>query len=183
MKSEVWIPVILASSFLIGSENLQSKKVYSSATAINEVADTAAANFVAMAAMGGMKEVETGKQAEQKADNSRVRAFAAMMVRDHTKSNAELKQVAAASKIPMPKMPANMMHMHKLPGVKGKLFDQEYMTMMVADHQKTIALFERAVGNVQDQGIKAFAEKTLPVLKMHLDSARAIYKAVKPWNQ
>jgi len=61
-----------------------------------------------------------------------------------------------------------------LVSAKGADFDRMYMSQMVADHQKTIQLFETASTNVTDPDIKAFAVKTLPLLKQHLASAQSI---------
>jgi putative membrane protein len=189
MKSVVCLSVMIGSCLLIGARadlntanySKDQSVYFSSDTSLRNAADTAAANFVAKASMGGLKEVEMGKQAQERASNPRVKAFAAMMVRDHTKANAELTQLAAVNKMTVPTKSQHKEH--KLPAAKGKGFDQEYMTMMVKDHQKTIGLFERASANVKNAGLKAFADKTLPVLRAHLDSAKAIYGALKPWNQ
>jgi putative membrane protein len=47
-----------------------------------------ASNFAITAANGGMTEVELGKIAEDHASNPRVKAFGAMMVKDHSEANA-----------------------------------------------------------------------------------------------
>jgi putative membrane protein len=46
--------------------------------------------FAALAAQGGMAEVELGKLAQQKSRNDAVTAFAKRMVDDHGNSNAQL---------------------------------------------------------------------------------------------
>ena len=51
-------------------------------------------DFLAKATEGGMKEVELGKLASQKASNADVKAFANRMVEDHGKTNAELARIA-----------------------------------------------------------------------------------------
>ena len=53
------------------------------------------------------------------------------------------------------------------------------MTAMVKDHQEAIDLFEKASGNVKDSEVKTFIDNTLPKLRMHLDSAKAVQKAIK----
>ena len=47
---------------------------------------------------------------------------------------------------------------------------------MVMAHQADIKEFEKASGSAKDSSIKGFATRQLPVLRMHLDSARAISK-------
>ena len=51
--------------------------------------------------------------------------------------------------------------------------------MMVDDHQKTVDKFEKASKNSKDAELKAWVDKTLPTLRMHLDSAKAINSALK----
>jgi putative membrane protein len=73
-------------------------------------------------------------------------------------------------------MPEHKHHVAGLQNRKGAAFDKAYMTMMVQDHQKDIQEFEKASNNLSDGEAKAFATRTLPVLKAHLDSATAINK-------
>jgi putative membrane protein len=53
------------------------------------------------------------------------------------------------------------------------------MKMMVDDHKKDVAEFEKASKMCKDQECLSFASKTLPVLQTHLDSAQAINKSIK----
>jgi putative membrane protein len=132
------------------------------------------------AAAGSSKEIELGKMAQQKAQNRIVKDFGARMIKDHTQANAELKQLAEKKKIPMP-LPGSMTdnsNKEMLMTRSGAEFDKEYMRMMVDDHQKTIALFENASSNLSDPNIKAFASKTLPILREHFDMARTIAERV-----
>ena len=50
---------------------------------------------------------------------------------------------------------------------------------MVDDHQGDVDKFEKASNNAKDAAVKAFAAKTLPVLRMHLDSAKAVNDGLK----
>ena len=61
----------------------------------------------------------------------------------------------------------------------GKNFDKDFMNMMVKDHKATIDDFEKASKNTKDPDVKAWVDKTLPTLRMHLDSAKAIQKGLK----
>jgi putative membrane protein len=138
--------------------------------------DKADADFAVEAANGGMMEVTLGKYAEQNAVNPRVKEFGAMMVRDHVKSNEELKQLAAAKNITLPVATGGdaQKSMDDLLKKTGLAFDKAYMDMMVDDHKTTIDLFEKAQSDSKDEQVKSFITNTLPKLKMHLDSAQAI---------
>jgi putative membrane protein len=137
--------------------------------------------FAVMAASGGMMEVQLGELAQQKAASQRVKDFGAMMVRDHTKANDELKNLAGMKNITIPPAPGeeHMDHITNLSKKSGREFDRDYMKMMVDDHQEDINEFEKCSNNGKDADLKAFAAKTLPVLRTHLDSAKAINDALK----
>lgn len=137
--------------------------------------------FVMKAAMGGMMEVEAGNVAQQNGMHERVKAFATMMINDHSKANSELMALASGRGMTVPTaLPPDMQnHMEEMRKMKGKAFDNHYMNMMVNDHQKTISDFQAQANNGTDAELKAWAAKTLPVLQMHRDSATAINKALK----
>ena len=133
--------------------------------------------FVMKAAMGGMMEVDCGNTAQLNAASDRVKAFGQMMVTDHSKANSDLMSLASSRGMTLPTdLPADMKkHTEDMKKYTGKSFDSHYMSMMVNDHKKDIAEFEKA-SKSSDADIKAFADRTLPTLRMHLDSAQAISK-------
>ena len=53
-------------------------------------------------------------------------------------------------------------------------FDRTYIREQIVAHQKTAQLLAYEIGSGQDSQIKAFAEKTLPVVLRHLSIAQAI---------
>ena len=61
----------------------------------------------------------------------------------------------------------------------GADFDKDYMSMMIDDHKDDIDKFEKAADNCKDADIKAFAARTLPVLKKHLEAAIVIEDNLK----
>ncbi len=132
--------------------------------------------FMNSAAPGNMAEVELGKMAASKAQNPEVKAFGQKMVEDHTKANDELKQIAAQKKVMLPPdvMPAHKQLMEKLSKLSGADFDKEYVAAMVEAHEKDVAAFENVSKTAADADVKAFATKTLPTLKMHLDMIKGM---------
>ena len=138
--------------------------------------DKSDADFAVEAANGGMMEVEMGNYAQQNAFSSRVKDFGAMMARDHSQVNSELKALAASKNITLPATMGADAHkeMEDLMKKKGKDFDKAYMNMMLDDHKKDVKAFEKAASDCKDADLKNFASKTLPVLRTHLDSTKAI---------
>lgn len=141
--------------------------------------------FIKEATKGGMKEVAMGKQGSTMASSTRVKNFAEMMVRDHTKANNELKSLTQKNKInvshedDMDNKKANDDDMKDMRNKSGMDYDKEYMDKMVKDHEKDIELFKSEAKNGKNATVKSWASKTLPVLEMHLDSAKAIQSSLK----
>lgn len=148
---------------------------------MNAPVDEKDSKFAVEAASGGMLEVQLGELAQQKANSQRVKDFGAMMVRDHSKANDELKSLAGMKNVTLPPAPGedHMDHIKKLTGKSGKEFDKEYVNLMIDDHEKDIKAFEDASNNAKDADIKAFATKTLPTLRAHLDSIQVIKASMK----
>jgi len=59
--------------------------------------------------------------------------------------------------------------------MSGAEFDRAYMNMMVSDHNKDVAEFEKESTKGGDPDLKAFAAKTLPTLKEHQQMAKALH--------
>ncbi|RYY41198.1 MAG: DUF4142 domain-containing protein [Chitinophagaceae bacterium] len=203
MKKTFVLPMLLASALFVScngddssSSSTSDTTVTTNTTTVNaDTTSTAPAGttysstplgeadmaFVQKAAMGGMMEVQAGNLAQSNGAHDRVKAFGSMMVRDHQAANDELMNLARAKGMTLSdsmdkKTQDHMMAMQKM---QGKAFDKHYIGMMVEDHNKDVAEFEKAANGAMDADLKAWAAKTLPTLKMHQDSAKAINSAIK----
>ncbi|MBD2754395.1 DUF4142 domain-containing protein [Spirosoma validum] len=135
--------------------------------------------FAVKAANGGMLEVEMGRLAQEKGMSQDVKDFGAMMVKDHSKANDELKSIATLKNITLPATLGEdeQKHVNDLAKLSGKEFDKKYVSMMVDDHKEDIDLFKKtAEDDKTDAEVKAFASKTLPTLQKHMDAITAIDK-------
>lgn len=130
--------------------------------------------FVIMAGAGGLAEVQMGTLALQKASNPDVKAFAQMMVTEHSKVNEELSQMATAKGLALPTEldAAHKGGMDHLSALSGAEFDAAYMRHMVEDHQTAVADFEKASASATDTDVKGWAAATLPALRQHLKLAQ-----------
>jgi len=124
--------------------------------------------FLESAAVAGNIEVEMGKLAESKSTNPRVKKFAAKMVKDHTKANINLQQLADKKKITIPTAipPADQNHLNEIAKLPGAEFDKHYMSMVVKDHVKTLDLFKSAT-TYGDIDVRRFAARTLRMIEGH----------------
>lgn len=128
------------------------------------------------ASAAGLAEVKLASLATQNAGSDDVKAFGKTMVKDHIAAGDELKSIATAKSIPVssePK-PADVQAAAAMATKNGAAFDQAFKQKMVADHQKVIALFTTESTKGQDANLKAFATKTLPTLKHHLEMAQQL---------
>ncbi len=141
---------------------------------------TSETDFLKHAAMGGLAEVQLGQLATQNAYSPEVRRFGERMARDHTQANQELKAVATAKGVAVPTIldAKHQAMFDHLKGLKGNMFDQAYMKHMVEDHEQDVAEFSKWSKEAKDGQIKAFAAKTLPTLRQHLQEARAVHDKV-----
>lgn len=64
--------------------------------------------------------------------------------------------------------------LERLAQLKGGQFDQAFKQQVIEDHEKAIALFQKQAKQGTDMELKAFAEKHLPHLREHLETARAL---------
>ena len=163
------------------TSNLNNDTTNKNNTAGTIAVDQSTADFMVKVADVGMTEVKLGGIAQEKASNRRVKDFGQMMTRDHTKAGDELKSLARRKNVTLPDSIGSD-HSKKIADLSkkiGKDFDKAYIDMMVDGHQSTVNDFEKASNNTKDPDVKAWVDNTLPTLKMHLDSAKAIQKAVK----
>lgn len=143
--------------------------------------DQSTVDFMMEAANGGMMEVQLGEMAGRNAASQAVKDFGARMAADHSKANAELKAIADARNVKLPAVleGKHREHVNDLGKKTGAEFDKAYMNMMVDDHNEDVDKFEKASNNLKDETVKAFAAKTLPILRQHLQAAKNVQQQVK----
>jgi putative membrane protein len=129
----------------------------------------------------GAAEIALGKLAAERATNPQVKEYAQMMVRDHQMAGDELKQAATRANVQVTE-PADLDNDHKdvqedLMKLSGRDFDKKYIDVMIDEHQEAVNEIERKVddNNVE---IKAWAAKTLPKVRGHLEQAKQLKEAL-----
>jgi putative membrane protein len=137
--------------------------------------------FMMKAAEGGMAEVQMGQLAQQNGQSQEVKDFGQRMVTDHTKANDQLKQVAQQENVTLPTSPSShdQAEYDKMSKLHGDAFDKAYSKMMVSDHKKDIAEFQREASAGSNPQVKNFADQTLPTLQEHLQLAEKMNKDEK----
>jgi len=137
------------------------------------------ASFYKTLAQGGIAEVEAGKLAQQKGADPKVKDFGAMMVKDHSAANEQLKALAAGKGIDLPgsSSTGQMATKAKLELLSGGTFDKSYVEDQVKAHRDTVELLKKEIATGQDPDAKAFAQKVLPTVESHLHAINQIAAA------
>ncbi|WP_299985575.1 DUF4142 domain-containing protein [uncultured Pontibacter sp.] len=135
-----------------------------------------AQEFVQRAAVSDMFEIETGNMALQKSTMQEVRDFATEIVADHTASSQELMALAQQKNLQVPTaLPQDKQAIIiRLNGKTGVDFDKDFADVQEEAHEDAVELFEQAVEDLEDAELRAFAQKILPTLRMHLEHAREL---------
>jgi putative membrane protein len=137
-------------------------------------------SFIKEAADQSTGEVEMARLGADKAASNDVKRFAQKMVDDHTKTNGELTSLAGTKSVAITEKSDKHRKMNdKLADKAGVDFDKAFMKQMVSDHQKVVREFEHEAKSGQDPDVRAWAEKTLPTLREHLQEAETIYNGLK----
>jgi putative membrane protein len=133
-------------------------------------------DFVKTVAISDMFEVESGRLANEKAQNDDVQSFGDQMVDDHSKTSEELKALVQDKNIKA-ELPSKLDDEHqakldKLKGLSSNQFDKEYVRTQIDAHQKAVALFESYAAAGENDDLKKWAGDTVPTLKEHLEEAQ-----------
>jgi putative membrane protein len=132
-------------------------------------------------AHANLAEVATGQMALEKSQNVQVKQFAQKMIDDHSKAEAELKQLADAKGVKLPTEP-DMIHKTKAATLKplsGATFDKQYIKHAgVGDHENAHKLLAKVQNKAKDADLKAYAEKTIKAVDAHLDIAKQLEQQI-----
>jgi len=138
-------------------------------------------DFIKEAATSDMLEIAAARIAQDKG-NAEEKKFAEQMIRDHTKTSGELKDLASGdlkSAIPSNIDDTSQKKLDKLKDAKAEDFASEYDPMQVSAHKDAVSLFERYAKGGDNAKLKDWAGSTLPVLQHHLQMAEDMNKARK----
>jgi putative membrane protein len=135
------------------------------------------ADFVTQVAVSDMFEIASNKLAEEKG-NAAEKSFATMMVSDHNKTSTELKELVSSGKVkaelPTALDSSHQSKLDKLKDLTGADFSSNFASYQVSAHKDAVSLFGRYAEGGDNADLKAWAGKTLPALKHHLEMAQKL---------
>lgn len=132
--------------------------------------------YLVEAAETDLKEIELGNLAQNKSTNADVKAFAKMMVDQHTKALNDLKATAEKKNISIPTTltEKGQDKFKDLNDKSGHDFDKKFAEMMVDGHEKAIDKMEKASEKANDEEIRMWATNMIPTLQHHLEEAKKL---------
>jgi putative membrane protein len=151
------------------------------ATSANTLGSHDTGAFVSNASQTDMYEIQAAQIAEKRSKTPDVKAFAKMMIKDHTATSKALGPLAqAAGQTPA----ADLDNRRKgfidhLNAASDADFDKTYIDQQVSVHKEALDLMTGYAKDGSDAGLKDAAGKTAPTVQTHLDKATAIQSAMK----
>jgi putative membrane protein len=157
--------------------------VASTGTAAIPKNDWTDAQILAFAATANSGEIKEAKLAQQKAMNPAVKKFAALMIADHTKMQADGKALATKLAITPDTTKSDVSDLAKA-GSKdikdlsnkkvGKDWDEDYMEMQVDTHQKVLDKLNDASMSAKAPELKSALTEAIAKVQDHLTQAKQI---------
>lgn len=138
--------------------------------------------FITAAVGNGRYEIQASRMAMYRAASPQVRSYAQMLVDHHTRTHKELRALARDRGLRLPGVlpRGKYARLGRLASATDGEFDRIYIGLVgIEDHQADIALFERASREASDPELRAWAGKTLPTLRSHLEAARSLSVAMR----
>ncbi|CAA9493046.1 MAG: hypothetical protein AVDCRST_MAG39-894 [uncultured Sphingomonadaceae bacterium] len=149
----------------------------SASAAAGDMTPETASAFVPMAASSDTFEINSSQLALQRATGADTRAYAQMMIRDHSNTTQQLSAAARTSGIEPPP-PGTMLPMHQAlfeqlqNAGTGAAFDRTYWTLQAQSHQMALDLHSNYARNGDQPALRQVAQTATPIVRMHLEEAR-----------
>jgi putative membrane protein len=146
----------------------------------NHLIDEGSVAFIQQGLEDNQAELKASKIAQSVSKNPRVLSFSKMIILDHASAGDELEKIGINNKVRGGDSisVAHQKNINSLTSLTDKDFDKAYIQMMLNTHQSAVKSYSIASTDKIEE-IQKFARKTLPTLKMHLDSANSIYVDLK----
>lgn len=126
--------------------------------------------FLVAAHQSNLAEIAAGQAAQQKATTQVVREHGQLFIRDHTRLDATVRQVAARLNVELPNAPspAQRASLAAVTAKSGAAFDAAWLQQQLASHRASLAAGNKELAQGQDATVKGVASASAPVVKMHL---------------
>jgi putative membrane protein len=142
-------------------------------------------NVVSSLIAANAAQVALGKVAADSAANAEVRAYAALMVSEHSEMNASLQSLARRLGLHAVEEPASERQtaraaelQHELHRLEGLAFDRAYMAGMVRDHRHSMQVLSSADSSTSTPALDSAIAESITRVQAHLDRAQEIARGI-----
>lgn len=131
--------------------------------------------FARQASIGNLTEIQAGRAAEQHGGSAAVRELGHWLVTDHTLAQQLLELSVRYTSVQLPQSldQQHQQMVQDLSGQSGQQFDQKFLSMMIQDHQRDAAEYQREAQSGRGR-LKGYAMLTLPAVQAHLQEAQQL---------
>lgn len=139
------------------------------------------ADFVYETVAENYGEIKLAELAVQRSRTSEVKDVAQSLLNEHTTSLNDLKRLAQAKAISVPveEKESSKRKLENIAEESGGDFDRAWVKEMIDAHENSIDKFEDREDDTEDAEVKAYIEKTLPVLREHLEGLKACKESLE----
>jgi putative membrane protein len=138
--------------------------------------------FLGKAIQDGMAEIQGSHLAQEKSSDPDVKKFAVRMIDEHSKIDAEIVELAKTSGATLPQgiTADQKLKFDEMSKLAGHEFDKRFTQHNVEEHEHAVKDYSEQAEKGSDVAVKAFASRTLPILKEHLQMAKGVNTKVQP---
>ena len=145
--------------------------------AVDPMSPLAAPMYMQMAASSDMFEIQSSQLALQMSQNAAVRAFAQMLVTDHTRMSNEMRLAAATAGLPLTPpalLPRQAQMLEQLRAAPAGTFDLAYRDAQIMAHQEALQLHQNYANGGDHPALRTVATRAVPVIQGHLAQAQTL---------
>lgn len=137
--------------------------------------------FLFHAGAGDIFEITSSTMIIQKSRNADVRAFATMLIGDHTNmTNTALATAKSAGLMPAPpELSPTQKAMIAQLGASGAALDRTYLQQQMTAHQQALALMRGYASSGDTPALRQVAAGAIPVIEGHIGHIQRLMSAVR----
>lgn len=144
--------------------------------ATGEAAMTMTQTYANAAAVADMYEIEAANLAWERSQSEPVKAFAKMLIADHTASTSKLKVLVDQNEGSLPDAldEKHEAMIDQLQAADAGQFDKLWLSQQIAAHEEALKLHQDYAMSGEHEAFKTFAADTAKVIEGHLKQAKSL---------
>ncbi|MFF3668143.1 DUF4142 domain-containing protein [Microtetraspora malaysiensis] len=138
--------------------------------------------FLIKAHQGNLAEIRAGRLAQQKGHTSAVRDLGTRLIKDHTRLDTKLRQVAKDVGVQLPHEPSKQQQaqLKEVSGLSGANFDHAWVQSQLTAHRQVLTLINKQLSTGKSEQVKKTAQEAKPVIQEHLTLLRKAAATTTP---